>query len=334
MEETDLTKSLGDVLIVNSAYLARQKVRDSSGRRIDAVPDGKVLLVIPEGRMGERESIEETVYSYLHPHWVTTQLLRAWGRDADAHVDADGHSEFDDQAGPDITVAAGLQGQTVFDYQFSGMSAYSDFEHVKGPTVTDPIVIAMDASCGVQNLYYDYSVYANASSILYPDPDRTWGELTALGLDSIVVSLRTPTDALHADVASCERTLCVELLAFALAVTVLAASGIALAQTHVRGRAQEVFVEYVHGWSFPRIHRLLIACEAGLFTVILIAGAHRYQDLARRSALYSYSQSYHAASTSAEIAAAAIVCVMSLAVCLTATALSTRALCRRRAGAM
>lgn len=315
----------GVVLITNTQYLQRQTVKDAAGNRISTVPTGTVLVMVPQEREAETNDIAAVVKSYLHKHWEQTQLVNKYGYDD--YFNHEDDTTFASQPGPTVTVITAAAGQKLFDYRFDG-NAGSTSSGVGTADSTaslldSPIIVAMDASAGVDN-EMDYST--EWMSLFLIDQDAAWASLKAAGLDTAITCMRSPTDSIRASAARYQRDLYQAAAAFLLSVLVLVASGIALARTHVRGRAQAVFAKYIHGWSFWSIHRWLIVCEMVLFGLIAVNGVAHYRLLARTYDPITRSYAFNPAMSAVEVA---VICVLSVAVCLIAAARYTHALCSR-----
>lgn len=314
----------GNVLIVNTAYLRRNVIKDSSGTRIRAVPDGKVLLVIPQERSGDADAIGQIVSAYVHEHWVQTQLIHKYG--SQEYLEHEQDTEFNDAPGPGIETVTGLKGQTAFDYRFTQNSNADDIGDV-GHAQTGTIIIGIDPSSDVDNLF-EYST--ESMSLFFTDPDQAWKELKQAGLDTAITAMSTPARLTLNEIAAAQRSLYQAVASFILGVLVLVMSGVALARTHVRGRAQEVFARYIHGWAFIRIHAPLVITETVLFGVIMLNGIHRYVQLLQYYDPVSRTYDFNPAVSMVEVV---VICVISVVVCMAVTAHDTKMLCERHARA-
>lgn len=308
----------GTVLIANTQYLQHQVVKDCAGNRISSVPYGTVLILVPEERAADRQAIAAIIKAYVHKRWETTQLVSTYGYDD--YYNHEDDASFATQPGPAVSVATIAAGQQLFDYRYDG-NADSTISTPTASLLDSPIIVAMDASAGVDN-EMDYST--EGMSLFFTDESAAWASLKTAGLDTAVSCMRSPTESIRASAASRQRDLYQAGAAFLLGVLVLAMSGIALASTHVRGRSQEVFVTYVHGWSFWSMHRRLILCETALFGAIAINGVVHYHALAQTYDPIVRSYAFNPAMSAVEVA---VVCALSVAVCLIATARFTHVLC-------
>lgn len=324
-DDTSSTPAVsGNVLIVNAAYLRRNVIKDSSGTRIRAVPDGKVLLVIPQERSDDADAISQVVSAYVHEQWAQTQLIHKYGWQKYPEHEQD--TEFNDAPGPGIETVAGLKGQTAFDYRFTQNSNAEDIGDV-GHAQTGTIIIGIDPSSDVDNLN---ELGSESMSLFFTDPDQAWKELKQAGLDTAITAMSTPARLTLNEIAEAQRSLYQAVASFILGVLVLVMSGVALARTHVRGRAQEVFARYIHGWAFIRIHAPLVITETVLFGVIMLNGIHRYVQLLQYYDPVSRTYDFNPAVSMVEVV---VICVISVVVCMAVTAHDTKMLCERHARA-
>lgn len=324
-DDTSSTPAVsGNVLIVNTAYLRCNVIKDSSGTRIRAVPDGKVLLVMPQERSGDADAIGQIVSAYIHEHWAQTQLIHKYG--SQEYLEHEQDTEFNDVPGPGIETVVGLEGQTAFDYRFTQNSNADDIADV-GHAQTGTIIIGIDPSSDVDNLF-DYST--ESMSLFFSDPDQAWKELKQAGLDTAITAMSTPAKLTLNEIAEAQRSLYQAVASFILGVLVLVMSGVALARTHVRGRAQEVFARYIHGWAFIRIHAPLVITETVLFGAIMLNGIHRYVQLLQYYDPVSRTYDFNPAVSMVEVV---VICVISVVVCMAVTAHDTKMLCERHARA-
>ena len=308
-------------LIVNSTYLTRQVVRAADGTRVDSVPEGKVLVVIPQELEAQSQMISQAVAFEVHRTWVRTRLIEEYGDDFESHLDS---NEFENQAGPGIVTLVGEPGQRFFGYRFVDNATQSDPSQ-SGTDTAVPVLIGIDASSGVDS-WIEYS--NQNSSMFFTDPDAAWEDARRSGLETVIYAIATPTETIDSAVAFYMGKMRLAVMSLLLGVLVLVMSGIALARTHVEANAQRVFAEYVHGWPFVRIHAGLIACECALFGILVFAGARKYRALVVSADAVTGAYDISPMTSLAEVV---VVCIVSVAVSLVSAAVFARRLCAAHA---
>lgn len=219
----------GDVLLVNSTYLEQQDVRTSDGTRVTGPQPGTVLVLVPQDRGGERDAIVRAVTTW-----------------ADAGP-----------ATPAPTVESG--GALASDAElFTYGTQRGTGER---PVLTGAVVVVADAVTGAVRPD-DYMAWASQGGVLVLDPEQAVRGAQDAGLTGFVTSFR-PAQQEAVDVyAQVVRDLRLHLANVGAALLVLLATAVGLGQVYTRARAQRLFVTYVHGWSFVRTHRALLAVEA------------------------------------------------------------------------
>lgn len=221
----------GDVLLVNSTYLAQQDVRSADGTRVTGPDPGTVEVLVPAERVADQDAIVRAVAEWAGP-------------------------------GPDV-VAGGLlpSGAELFTYAAQRGSQ-------ERPVLPGAVVVVVDATSGAVRPD-DYMAWASQGGVLVLDPERAVRSAQDAGLTGFVTSFR-PAQQEAADVyADVVRDLRLHLANGAAALLVLLATAVGLGQVYTRAHAQRLFVTHVHGWSFVRTHVRLLAVEAVLLVVVV-----------------------------------------------------------------
>lgn len=229
----------GDVLLVNSTYLAQQDVRTTDGERVTGPPTGTVLVLVPQDRAAGTAGL--------------TRALAAWARSGPG------------DATPTVTTLTVPSGTELFTYASRRGTS-------QGATLTGAVVVVVDAASGVVRPD-DYMAWASQGAVLVLEPQRALAQAQAAGLTDFVTSFR-PAQQEAADVyAEVLRELRLHLANVVAALLVLLATAVGLGQVYTRSHAQRLFVTYVHGWSFVRTHRGLLAVEGALLLGVVGASA-------------------------------------------------------------
>jgi len=225
----------GEVLLVNSIYLAQQDVRTSAGTPVTGPSPGAVLVLVPEDRAAERETIARSV--------------AAWARGGP------GPGE------PTVETGALPADAELFAY---GTQRGTQ----ERPVLTGPVVVVVDATSGAVRPD-DYMAWASQGGVLVLEPERAVQAAQAAGLAGFVTSFRPARQEAVDVYAQVVRDLRVHLANVGAALLVLLATAVGLGQVYTRSHAQRLFVTYVHGWSFVRTHPWLLAVEVALLVAVV-----------------------------------------------------------------
>ena len=212
-----------DTLTVNSNYLRAQHITDQHGQRITQIPANGVLIILPDVAPDQQESLTRAVRSYIA-----------------------GQAQMYD-VNPQVSVLVGSRDQSVFGYGQTGNPNAQAIFH-------DAVLIATNADSGIFSPD-DYTSFASQGNALLTDPDESLISLREAGLQPFIFAISSASANAASEFAKLQMSLRIHLMNVLIAIAILIASGLAAAQTHVRVNAQQVFARYVHGWSFPAIHR-------------------------------------------------------------------------------
>lgn len=229
----------GDVLLVNSTYLAEQDVRTVDGDRVTGPPTGTVLVLVPQERAAEREAVADAVATWAQRGPATTP--------------------------PRVETALAPADAALFTYGTArGTNA--------SPALAGAVVVVVDAATGAVRPD-DYMAWASQGAVLVLDPQRAVTAARAAGLGDFVTSFRPARQEAADTYAQVVRELRLHLANAAAALLVLLATAVGLGQVYTRSHAQRLFVTYVHGWSFVRTHPRLLAAEAALLVAVVAVSA-------------------------------------------------------------
>lgn len=222
-----------DLLLVNDTYLEEQPVFDKDGERVTAAPPNTILLLEPIGS----SLTAEDVMRYLE------------------------RSAADPEAPISFETRMIAEGQGHFVYAMSS--------EMLPKTVRDVVVAVVNPDTGYVR-DDDYMAYASQGSVLVTDAseaaERTPPELLGAWI-SAYIPVAQMAAAEHADRM---RQFRVELGSMIVALGVLLATAVGVAQIYVRGSAQQLLVRYLHGWKFGETHARLLVAEAVLAGLVLV----------------------------------------------------------------
>lgn len=230
-----------EFLIVNDTYLAHNAVLSSNGARVRSAPQGTVLLLVPDN---DRE-IKQQVESRLR----------------------------------DMGAMAGAPTQS---YEMQTIRAeQSHFLYEPTPGAGRPARLS-DVPLAVVNSETDligaadYAAYASQGRVLVTDPEVAVAK-TPPALMGAFISAYVPVAQRAADdLAERWLELQVRLGSLLVALGVLLATAVGLAQIHVRGNSQQILVRYLHGWTFTATHRWLLRTELVVAGLVLVWSVWTY----------------------------------------------------------
>lgn len=215
-----------EVLLVNQGYLQRNRVLDAQGQQITSVPDDEVIIMVPE-------------YSKRSAEEVESALLENYrGRQS-----------------PTIRTVTLRDDQRHFLYG-SGADRPNKESHLN-----NAIVVAIGAHSGFI-ADDDYMGQASRGLVLMADAEQARIDTPPEFLGTWI-SAYLPIAQMAADEsATRQEGLRFQAVCAVVALLVLLATAVGMAQIHVRSNAQTILVRYLNGWSFWSTHRWLIKGEA------------------------------------------------------------------------
>lgn len=240
----DTTGSEPDVLMVNYTYLEKNVVLDDEGNRLPATVPGQVSILIPEGS----PATADEVFALLQDQ-----------RDGSGSLEK---PVFE-------TIQAG---QSHFLYE-------SAPDAQQRPTWTsDTVLVVVDPTSRLIR-DDDYMAYASQGRVLMTDATEAVRN-TPSDLLGSWISAYIPVVQAAADEYATEMTaLRIKAASAIVALGVLLATAVGLAQIHVRGNAQTILVRHLHGWRFLATHQWLIRAELALLAVASCWAAARSASL-------------------------------------------------------
>ncbi|MFI5709839.1 hypothetical protein [Kribbella sp. NPDC051620] len=242
-------------LIVNDKFLADQPVRLANGGTLRTADRDSITVLVPESHWAERARLREQL-------GLEARLRQG--------------------VSSDFTEVRSASAQRVFTYAPARTDPGSVQVWDSAKTfVTDPVIVVMPAGRGwLSNT--SYAAFASQGGALLADPRSASVAVDRNPLLARFVLGITPVaDKAAAELA--EQTSQLRLSAFIalIACLVVFISGAAAAIIRTRQKAQRIFVRDLHGWSFPSIHRGLLALELCLLIALVawipyrIAGQRR-----------------------------------------------------------
>ncbi|PRB69365.1 hypothetical protein [Arthrobacter sp. MYb213] len=223
-----------EVLLVSQGYLQRNRILDNRGQQITDVPDDEVLIMIPEHSTHSAAEVERALlenYGGSQPPSISTQVLRG--------------------------------GQSHFLY---GTGA----DHPNKPSyLEDVIVVGIGANSGF--IADDgYMSLASRGQLLMADAEQALNDTPKEFLGTWISAYLPIAQLAAEDSATLNESVRFQTVCAVVALLVLLATAVGMAQIHVRGNAQLILVRYLHGWSFWSTHRWLFKAEAVLLGVAVV----------------------------------------------------------------
>lgn len=180
----------------------------------------------------------------------------------------------------------------------------------------------------------DFMAYASTGNVLVVDAEdaaaRTPPELMGAWISAYVPVAGAAADHL----AEATTTLRIQAGGLLVALGVLLATALGMAQIHTRANAQAILVRYLHGWSFLRTHRWLIVAEVVLVVAVATWSVSRLVNvLTLQAGGDTGGASLHGTEISVAMwqpVAAALVSVLNLAVLVAMVLARTRQMVRTR----
>ncbi len=251
-------------LIVNNAFLAREAIRDDQGRVIEGLPEenNQFTLLVPASYGGDTEALLDDYVEYFH-----TFACVVGREDEDYSCDPEGH------------VARTMPGQDVF--IFNG-TYFLPAEMQERLTLHDPVVAVVSTRSGLVSPM-EYLSYMSRDDVLVADPDGVDRALMSAGIRDIVQGIDNAADAVDASIDISRRELFIDTFSLAfgwLAIALAVSVGVAV---YCDRRKRQLFVEYIHGYTFLKRHGSFIALAALLSSAgVAIAGTLGGSDVGVR----------------------------------------------------
>ena len=232
--DPDATDAPPDVLLVNKTYLASNVVLDHAGNRVLAPAPGKLKMLLPEGS----PRTADDVLTFLGDT-STGEPLSLEAFDVDP-IQA-GQSHFLYEPRPDA--------------------------HQRPAWVSNIVLVVVDPKSGLIR-DDDYMAYASQGRVLMTDSHEavrnTPSKLLGPWISAYIPVAQSAAD----EYAMQMMELRVKAASTTIALCVLLATAVGLAQIHVRGNAQSILVRHLHGWTFLSTHRWLFVAESILLAVV------------------------------------------------------------------
>jgi hypothetical protein len=234
-----------DLLLVNDTYLEEQPVFDNDGERVTAAPPNTILLLEPVGS----SLTSEDVVRYLEGSAADPEAPISF----ESRMIAEGQRHF----------------------------VYATSSEMLPKTVRDVVVAVVNPDTGYVR-DDDYMAYASQGSILVTDASEA-AEHTPPELLGSWISAYLPVVQMAAvEHADRTRDFRVEFGSMIVALGVLLATAVGVAQIYVRGTAQQILVRYLHGWKFSGTHARLLVAEAVLAGLVLVVALVQFVSVMNR----------------------------------------------------
>lgn len=224
----------GEILIVNQAYLSRQRVLSAAGQALASSPgERRVRLLVPPSQAPRREQLME-----MTREWVAFMASQS-------------------RSGVPPTVAVDIQGdQSLFSYG-SGSVTIGD------PSLRDSAVIVLPSGANLLS-GTEYASAATRASVVFPNRAAVDRERADPRMATYVNGVETIAQRAAEERAARARVLRFEIIDLLSAVAVLLVTAIGTGMIFCRKNAQLVFARYISGWSFPRTYRAILLAELAL----------------------------------------------------------------------
>ncbi|MGL3807381.1 hypothetical protein ACSYDW_14925 [Paeniglutamicibacter sp. R2-26] len=232
--DPNATDAPPDVLLVNKTYLASNVVVDHAGNRVLAPAPGKLKILLPEGSSRTTDDVLTFLGDTSTGEPLTIEAL-------DVDPIQAGQSHFLYEPRPDA--------------------------HQRPAWVSNIVLVVVDPKTGLIR-DDDYMAYASQGRVLMTDSHEAVRNTPTRFLGPWI-SAYIPVAQSAADEYATQMTeLRVKATSMVVALCVLLATAVGLAQIHVRGNAQSILVRHLHGWTFLSTHRWLFAAESILLAVV------------------------------------------------------------------
>lgn len=232
---------LPGILLVNRTYLEKNEVFALDGHRVLDAPPGKTGVLIPHGSTTTAADV--------------VNLLGQFASDEPSSVDA-------------LAVEQVQSDQAHFLYE-----PQPDAQQ-RPIWVRNTVLVVIDPTSGVIRAD-DYMAYASQGRVLMTDSAEairnTPPDLLGPWISAYIPVAQAAADEYATQIVE----LRIKVACAILALIVLLATAVGLAQIHVRGNAQSILVRHLHGWNFFSIHRWLFVAESVLLAVVCAWAAAR-----------------------------------------------------------
>lgn len=222
-----------NILLVNNAYLNANPILNDVGEKLDEVSPSQLRAFIPENSSVSQQEIENFLSGISSSPETTNHL--SFGR-----------------------LSAG---QNHFLYE-PGVSRNRYPQWMQ-----DPVVVVVGADSGLIR-DDDYLALATRGRVLMTDSEtaieNTPNQFMGQWISAYIPVAQTAADQ-YGDRVSEFKVIAASSL---IAMFVLLATAVGLAQMHVQGNAQSILVRYLHGWTFYSTHRWLVRAELLIFAVV------------------------------------------------------------------
>lgn len=225
-EYSSNTALADEVLLVNQGYLQRNRILDSRGQQLTDIPDDELLIMVPEHSTHAAAEVE----SALLENYPGTQA-------------------------PTMSTLVLRGEQTHFLY---GTGA----DHPNRPrNLEDVIVVGVGAESGFV-ADDGYMSLASRGQLLMADAEQALNDTPKEFLGTWISAYYPIAQLATEESVTLNESLRFQTVCAVVALLVLLATAVGMAQIHVQGNAQLILVRYLHGWSFWSTHRRLFKAEA------------------------------------------------------------------------
>jgi hypothetical protein len=241
---SQLSRAVGrDLLVVNNRYLEKHEIYDAAGARVKPEKEPIIRLLVPERLGGQAAVIANGI-----DQWAKFQSSRARL-----------------QKFPPTRIEKVRDDQHVLSYDRS----FAD----GGLVLDEPVVVVLTGSSGVIP-NSEYTAVASRGEILFEDPDRAIGSLTAAGLDPYILGMSPFAQEADDKYREDRREFVLQVTNLLATIAILLITALALSIVYCRRNLQILFVKYICGWGFLRSYRRILAVEAGLTLALMLGTWH------------------------------------------------------------
>jgi len=223
-------KSTQDILLVNNSYIRENPVLDTEGSPEEGIEPNEIKVLFPTDSIATKDDALE--------------FLSQFSTDFEAKIK---YGEIQ-------------PAQKHFLYEPQPISSHQP------QWAKNSIVVIVGAETGLIR-DDDYMALASSGHVLMTDPKQatlnTPENLMGSWIAAYIPVAQVAADNLDTQISE----LRVKAASALMALVVLLATAVGLAQIHVQGNAQEILVRFLHGWRFYATHRWLIRAEL----VVLLA---------------------------------------------------------------
>lgn len=234
---------VGNSLTINNEYLVRHPVLDEGGHSIGPiqVQPYTMTLLIP-APLADRA--DEIVASFQ-----TT-------------------ADFEVQQSKDAPTPAKVTINTMFTKAGQDVFNYGGTFSMRETTQHDPVIAVIPAETGILSSAY-YLANATSGGVLLDDPESTIRSLDQSGIRPYLASISTASDYALAEIQRLELEVRGLQAAIGLTLVLLVFTIGVLVATYCEATKHVLFVRFIHGWPFWRIHALYITASTGILVLTL-----------------------------------------------------------------